>query len=275
MTRQVRISFSATNAFISNPTNNWMKEWDVATFVESLEEAYPLAPGDRHLGRGQRWLEVVYRLQRIQVRNDDMAALRNSVIAEAEDAEMDDSDNDSHPGVRKARREIDSLKERLRQSEQETRNMADRLDERIKESKRLESESNKLKSKNTKLEEKVKQSQDEVSRTKSSYDKVSSQLDISQNSENVKGTQITNLTEKIKSLQAQVAKHEKSIIEYQTGESDFQAEIIDLEERLSEAETQVSEIKERREGLQLQYNKFRYFWRRFWVIFSPKFLFCG
>ena len=54
-----------------------MKEWDVATFIEALEEAYSLAPGDRLLGRGQRWLEVVYRLQRIQVRNDDMAALKN------------------------------------------------------------------------------------------------------------------------------------------------------------------------------------------------------
>jgi len=72
---------------------------------------------------------------------------------EAEDAEMDDSDNDAHPGVSRARREIDSLKERLRQSEQENYNMADRLDEKTKESKRLESENNKLKSKNTKLEE--------------------------------------------------------------------------------------------------------------------------
>jgi len=79
----------------------------------------------------------------------------------------------------------------------------------------------------------MKQLQDEINRNKSSYDKVSSQLDIAQNSENVKGTQITILTERVKSLQAQVAKHEKSVLEYQIGESGFQAEIIDLEERLS------------------------------------------
>jgi len=35
----LRISFSATYVFINNPTSNWMKEWDVATFIEALEEA--------------------------------------------------------------------------------------------------------------------------------------------------------------------------------------------------------------------------------------------
>jgi len=70
-----------------NPATNWMMEWDVATFIEALEEAYPLALGDRHLGRGQRWLKVAYRVQStVQVRNDDMAALRNSLIAEVNNA---------------------------------------------------------------------------------------------------------------------------------------------------------------------------------------------
>jgi len=62
-------------------------EWDVATFIEALKEAYPLAPGDRHLGHGQRWLKVAYRVQStVQVHNDDMAALRISLIAEVNNA---------------------------------------------------------------------------------------------------------------------------------------------------------------------------------------------
>jgi len=39
-----------------------MMEWDVAISFESLEEALP---GDRHIGHGQRWLEVAYRVQSI------------------------------------------------------------------------------------------------------------------------------------------------------------------------------------------------------------------
>jgi len=62
----LHISFAATNVLKRNPTNDWMRDWDVATFIEALEEAYQLAPGDRHLGRGQRWLEVVYRVQRFR-----------------------------------------------------------------------------------------------------------------------------------------------------------------------------------------------------------------
>jgi len=54
-------------------------------------------------------------------------------------------------------------------------------------------------------------------------------------------------------LQAQATKHEKSVLEYQNQESDFQAEIDDLEERLSEAENKVTETKEQREVLQSQY----------------------
>jgi len=53
------------------------------------------------------------------------------------------------------------------------------------------------------------------------------------------------LAENVKELQAQV--------EYQTQESEFQADIDNLEERLSEAENKVSETKEQREELQLQY----------------------
>jgi len=59
------------------------------------------------------------------------------------------------------------------------------------------SDHNKLKSKYTKLEEKMKQLQGDLNRSKSSHDKVSAQLNIAQNSENVKGTQITKLTEKV------------------------------------------------------------------------------
>jgi hypothetical protein len=59
-----------------------MRDWDVATFIEALEEAYPLAPGDRHLGHGQRWLDVAYSMQKIKVRNEDMASLRTSLIAD-------------------------------------------------------------------------------------------------------------------------------------------------------------------------------------------------
>jgi len=56
----LNISFAPTRVLQLNPTTNWMMEWDVATFIEALEEAYPLAPWDRHLGRGQRWLEAVH-----------------------------------------------------------------------------------------------------------------------------------------------------------------------------------------------------------------------
>jgi len=151
----------------------------------------------------------------------------------------------------RARRENDSVKVKLRQSEQEAQKLQDTID-RIR---RNELEHNKLKSKYTKLEEKMKQLQDDLNRSKSSNDKVSAQLDIAQNSENVKGTQITNLTEKVKALQAQVTKQEKSVLEYQTQESDFQADINYLEERLNEAESKVSETKEQQEVLQLQYNE--------------------
>jgi len=173
---------------------------------------------------------------------------------EAEDAEMDDSDNDANPGVSRARREIESLKEQLRQSEQESHKLTGRLDDWIKEAKRFESENNRLKVKTNKLEEKIKLSLDEINRNKSSHDKALAQLDIAQTSENVKGNQITNLTERIKTLQAQVAKHEKAVLEYQTGESEYQTEIMNLEERLSESETLVKETREQREALQLQYN---------------------
>jgi len=54
--------------------------------------------------------------------------------SDAEDAEMEDFDSDFHAGISRARREIDSLKEKLRQSEQETHNLTDRLDDKIKES---------------------------------------------------------------------------------------------------------------------------------------------
>jgi chromosome segregation ATPase len=174
---------------------------------------------------------------------------------EAEDAKMDDSDNDANPGVSRARREIESLKEQLRQSEQESHKLTGRLDDWIKESKRFESENNRLKVKTNKLEEKVKLSLEEINRNKSSHDKVLAQLDIAQTSENVKGNQITNLTERIKALQAQVAKHEKAVLEYQTGESEYQTEIMNLEDRLSESEILVKETKEQREALQLQYNE--------------------
>jgi len=81
------IPFTPTRVLRRNPTTNWMMEWDVATFIEALEEAYPLAAGDRHLGPGQRWLEVAHRVQStVQVLNHDMAALRNTLIAEVNTA---------------------------------------------------------------------------------------------------------------------------------------------------------------------------------------------
>jgi len=86
----LNISFAPKRVLHLNPATHWMMEWDVATFVEALDEAYPLALGERHLGRGQRWLEVAYRVQStVQVRNDEMAALRNFLIAEVNNAAGD------------------------------------------------------------------------------------------------------------------------------------------------------------------------------------------
>jgi len=45
------------------PTNNWTLNWDVATFIDALEESYPLAAEDRHQGGTQKWLEVVKKLR--------------------------------------------------------------------------------------------------------------------------------------------------------------------------------------------------------------------
>jgi len=70
-----------------HPVTNWMMEWDVATFIEALEEAFPLNAGDGHLGHGQRWLDVAYRVQStVQVLNHDMASLRGTLVAEVNNA---------------------------------------------------------------------------------------------------------------------------------------------------------------------------------------------
>jgi len=64
-----------------------MLEWGVAIFIQALEEAFPLNARDRHLGSGQRWLDVAFRLQStVQVLNHDMAALRNTLVAEVNNA---------------------------------------------------------------------------------------------------------------------------------------------------------------------------------------------
>jgi hypothetical protein len=64
-----------------HPTNNWMLNWDVATFIDALEESYPLAAEDRHQGGTQKWLEVVKKL-RAKARVDfaNMNQLRYDVI---------------------------------------------------------------------------------------------------------------------------------------------------------------------------------------------------
>jgi len=66
-----------------HPTRDWQLDWDVAIFIGALEEAYPLNARDKHLGSGQRWIDVALRLQStVQVLNHDMAALRNNLVTE-------------------------------------------------------------------------------------------------------------------------------------------------------------------------------------------------
>jgi len=43
------ISFTPLPVMRRNPTTNWMLDWDVAIFIEALEEAFPLNERDRHL----------------------------------------------------------------------------------------------------------------------------------------------------------------------------------------------------------------------------------
>ena len=52
------LSFTPLLVMQRNSTANWMLGWDVAIFIEALEEAFPLNARDRHLGSGQRWIEV-------------------------------------------------------------------------------------------------------------------------------------------------------------------------------------------------------------------------
>jgi len=71
-----------------HPTRDWQLDWDVAIFIDALEEAYPLNVKDKHLGIGQRWIDVVLRLKStVQVTNHDMAALRNNLVAEVNNAQ--------------------------------------------------------------------------------------------------------------------------------------------------------------------------------------------
>jgi len=64
-----------------HPTSNWMLDWDLATFIDALEDSYPLAAEDRHQGGTQKWLEVVKKL-RAKARVDfaNMNQLRLDVI---------------------------------------------------------------------------------------------------------------------------------------------------------------------------------------------------
>jgi len=54
------------------------------------------------------------------------------------------------------------------------------------------------------------------------------------------------LKDKVKALETQIVRHEKSVLEYQMQESELQAEINELEEN-----DEVNETKEQREALQL------------------------
>jgi len=47
------LSFTPLPIMQRYPVSNWMLEWDVAIFIETLEEAFPLDTRDRHLDRGQ------------------------------------------------------------------------------------------------------------------------------------------------------------------------------------------------------------------------------
>jgi len=110
---------------------------------------------------------------------------------ETDDAEMEDLDHKSNAGLNRARSENDSLRRKLDQSEQDALKLAatiERLEDKVKDSKKIESDYNKLKLKSTKLEAQLKQLQDALDRTRSSHKTVSSQRDITQNSENVKGS---------------------------------------------------------------------------------------
>ena len=66
------LNFTPLPVMERNPTSNWMLEWDVAFFIEALEEAFPLDTRDKHLDNGQRWLDIVLRLQStVQVLNHE------------------------------------------------------------------------------------------------------------------------------------------------------------------------------------------------------------
>ena len=48
--------FAPTETAARNPiTSHWTVDWDVATFIEALEELYPLQAEHKHLDLGSRW----------------------------------------------------------------------------------------------------------------------------------------------------------------------------------------------------------------------------
>jgi len=61
--------------------SNWMLNWDVATLIDALEEAYPWAAENRHQGGTQRWLDVVKKLRaKARVDFTNMNQLRFDII---------------------------------------------------------------------------------------------------------------------------------------------------------------------------------------------------
>jgi hypothetical protein len=83
----LNISFTPLTTMKRHPTRDWQLDWDVAIFIEALEEACSLDSRDKHLGIGQRWIDVALRVQStVHVQNHDMAALRNNLVAAVNNA---------------------------------------------------------------------------------------------------------------------------------------------------------------------------------------------
>ena len=58
-------------------------DWDVATFIEALEELYPLQAEHKHLDLGSRWQQVIDNSNsRVKIQSDNMEQVRLDTLYE-------------------------------------------------------------------------------------------------------------------------------------------------------------------------------------------------
>ena len=76
--------FAPSETAARNPiTSHWTVDWDVATFIEALEELYPLQAEHKHLDLGSRWQHVIDKSNsRVRIQSDNMEQVRSDTVFE-------------------------------------------------------------------------------------------------------------------------------------------------------------------------------------------------